>query len=85
MQRCLLLLSQALDASIFVLTPDQRERYLGRLDPKEFDGAALRRYYEEFNETKAEGVEAAMLDGVGFFRDSLATLKGGTVAVVIIG
>jgi hypothetical protein len=58
---------------------------LARLDPSEFDGAALRRYYEEFNETAAEGVDAAMLDGIAFFRDTLAPLESAIVAVFIIG
>jgi hypothetical protein len=78
-------LSQARQSSIFVLTPDHRERYLARLDPIAFDGAVLRRYYEEFNETAAEGVDYAMLDGIAFFRDTLAPLESAIVAVVIIG
>ena len=45
----------------------------------------LRRYYEEFNETAAEGVEYAMLDGIAFFRDALAPLDSALVAVFIIG
>jgi gluconate kinase len=78
-------LSQTREGSVFVLTSDHRERYLARLDPIEFDGAVLRRYYEEFNETAAEGVDAAMLDGIAFFRDTLAPLESAIVAVFIIG
>jgi hypothetical protein len=78
-------LSQARDGSVFVLTSDHRERYLTRLDPSVFDGAALRRYYEKFNETTAEGVDYAMLDGIAFFRDTLAPLESAIVAVFTIG
>jgi hypothetical protein len=78
-------LSQAREGSVFVLTSDHRERYLARLDPSAFDGAVLRRYYEEFNETAAEGVDYAMLDGIAFFRDTLAPLESAIVAVLIIG
>jgi hypothetical protein len=78
-------LSQTREGSVFVLTSDHRERYLARLDPSEFDGAVLRRYYEEFNETAAEGVDYAMLDGIAFFRDTLAPLESAIVAVLIIG
>jgi gluconate kinase len=78
-------LSQTREASVFVLTSDHRERYLARLDPSAFDGAVLRRYYEEFNETAAEGVDYAMLDGIAFFRDTLAPLESAIVAVFIIG
>ena len=78
-------LSQTREGSVFVLTSDHRERYLARLDPSAFDGAVLRRYYEEFNETAAEGVDYAMLDGIAFFRDTLAALDSGIVAVFIIG
>ena len=78
-------LSQTRAGSVFVLTSDHRERYLARLDPSQFDGAVLRRYYEEFNETAAEGVDYAMLDGIAFFRDTLAPLESAIVAVFIIG
>ncbi len=78
-------LSQTREGSVFVLTSDHRERYLARLDPSAFDGAVLRRYYEEFNETAAEGVDYAMLDGIAFFRDTLAPLDSAIVAVFIIG
>ena len=76
--------SQTREGSVFVLTSDHRERYLARLDPSAFDGAALRRHYEEFNETAAEGVDYAMLDGIAFFRDTLAPLDSAIVAVFII-
>jgi gluconate kinase len=78
-------LSKTRAGSVLVLTSDHRERYLARLDPSEFDGAVLRRYYEESNETAAEGVEYAMLDGIAFFRDTLAPLESTIVAVFIIG
>jgi gluconate kinase len=78
-------LSQTRAGSVLVLTSDHRERYLARLDPSAFDGAVLRRYYEESNETAAEGVEYAMLDGIAFFRDTLAPLESAIVALLIIG
>jgi gluconate kinase len=72
------------EGSVFVLTSDHRERYLARLDPSAFDGAVLRRYYEEFNETAAGGVGYAMLDGIAFFRDTLEPLDSAIVAVFLI-
>jgi gluconate kinase len=78
-------ISQTREGSVFVLTSDHRKRYLARLDPIAFDGAVLRRYYEEFNETAAEGVDYAMLDGIAFLRDTLAPLESAIVAVFIIG
>ena len=78
-------LSQTRESSVFVLTSDHRQRYLARLDPSAFDGAVLRHFYEEFNETAAEGVDYAMLDGIAFFRDTLAPLQSAIVAVLIIG
>lgn len=77
--------SQTREGSVFVLTSDHRERYLARLDPSQFDGTVLRRYYEEFNQTAAEGVDYAMLDGIAFLRDTLAPLEPTLVAVLIIG
>jgi len=79
------IISQTREGSVFVLTSDHRERYLARLDPSAFDGSVLRRYYEEFNETAAEGVGYAMLDGIAFLRDTLAPLESAVVAVLIIG
>jgi gluconate kinase len=78
-------ISQTREGSVFVLTSDHRERYLARLDPIAFDGTVLRRYYEAFNETAAEGVGYAMLDGIAFFRDTLAPLEPALVAVFVIG
>ena len=75
-------LSQTPEDPVFVLTSDHRERYLARLDPSRFDGAMLRLYYEEFNETAAEGVDYAMLDGIAFFRDTLEPLESAIVAVI---
>ena len=78
-------ISQTREVSAFVLTSGHREGYLARLDPSTFDGRVLRRYYEEFTETMAEGVDYAMLDGIAFLRDTLAPLEPATVAVLIIG
>jgi hypothetical protein len=78
-------ISQTRADSVLVLTADHRDRYLARLDPSAFDGAVLRRYYEESNETAAEGVDYAMLDGIAFFRDTLAPLESTIVALFIIG
>ena len=78
-------LAQSRAGSVFVLTSDHRALYSARLDPSAFDGAMLRRYYEEFNATAAEGVEYAMLDGIAFFRDTLAPLESPIVALLLIG
>ncbi len=78
-------ISQTREGPVVVLTSDHRERYLARLDPSAFDGAELRRYYEELNETAADGVEYAMLDGIAFVRDTLAPLEPAIVAVIVIG
>jgi hypothetical protein len=78
-------ISQTREGSVIVLTSDHRERYVARLDPSAFDGAALRSYYEELNELAADGVEYAMLDGIAFFRDTLAPLRSTIAAVVVIG
>jgi len=78
-------ISQTREVSVFVLTSDHRERYSARLDPSAFDGAALRRFYEELNEMTAEGVDYAMLDGIAFLRDTLEPLEAAIVAVCVIG
>jgi len=70
--------------SLLVLTSEHRQLYLARLDPTAFDGAELRRYYEQLNELRAEGVEYAMLDGIAFLRDTLAPLRAATLAVLLV-
>ena len=77
-------LSQAGARSVFILTSPQRERYLPRLDPTEFDGSVLRRYYEALHETAAAGVGYALLDGIAFLRDTLEPLEPALVAVLVI-
>jgi hypothetical protein len=77
--------SAAGTASLVVLSPRHRERYEARLDPVAFDAAALRRSYERANEVTAEGVEYALLDGIAFLRDTLAPLRPGLVALLLIG
>jgi hypothetical protein len=78
-------ISQTRPSSVFVFTSDQRERYLARLDPSTFDGAALRSFYEESNELAADGVDYAMLDGIAFLRDTLEPLRPTIAALFIIG
>jgi hypothetical protein len=77
-------LSNARGGTIFVLTPRHRDEYLQQLDPARFDAAELRRYYEEFTGTDAEGVEEPMLGGVSFLRDTLGALRESTVAVLVV-
>jgi hypothetical protein len=77
--------AQTQEGSVLVFTSGHRERYAARLDPSAVDGAPLRRYYEEVNETEATGVEYAMLDGIAFFRDTLEPLESASVAVFVIG
>jgi len=78
-------LSQAHERTIAVFASADRERDVSRLDPARFDGTALRRYYEQCNQTTAVGVEYAMLDGIAFFRDTLIALEPATVALLITG
>jgi hypothetical protein len=77
-------ISRARECAVLILTSDHRERYVARLDPSAFDGAALRRHYENLNDTTAEGVGYAMLDGIAFLRDTLEPLDSATVAVFVI-
>jgi hypothetical protein len=77
-------LTQAREGAVFLFMPTHREQYLARLDPSAFDGMALRRYYEQLNNSTAAGVGYAMLDGIAFLRDTLAPLRDGHVAVLIV-
>lgn len=76
-------LSAEREMSCFVLTTAHRH-YLDRLAPERFDGRALRAYFEEFNETTAEGIERAMLAGIELIRDALTRVNDDTVCVIAI-
>ncbi|MBV8280423.1 MAG: hypothetical protein JO170_34885 [Verrucomicrobia bacterium] len=77
-------LSGARDAAIFIFTPDQRARFLGRLSPGQFSAEQLRDYYNAFNETNEPDAGEAMLSGIEFLCRSLAGLDDASVAVLSI-
>ena len=76
-------LTEARQGTCFALTPEHR-RFLDRLDAARFDGQVLRAHYEVFNETSAEGVELAMLDGIRFLQAAIGRLRDGTVGLLVI-
>ena len=78
-------LSISREMTIFILTPDHRDRYLSSLDPARFSADELRDYYNAFNETNEPQAGEAMLSGIEFLRQSLAGLRNGSVVVCNIG
>jgi hypothetical protein len=78
------LVSQGRGVTSFVLEPAHR-RFLDVLDPGRYDPSALQSYYEEFNQTSANGVGQAMVDGIAMFRDALARIDERSVGLLIIG
>jgi hypothetical protein len=77
-------LSEKRQATFFILT-DEHRRLLPVLDPAGYDEVALQAYYERFNETQADGVGRAMLDGVVMLRDGISALDDDTAGILFIG
>ncbi len=77
-------LCQKRGATFFILTAEHR-RLLPLLDPAAYEEAALQAYYEEFNQTQADGVGRAMVDGVVMLRDSISALDVDSAGILFIG
>jgi hypothetical protein len=78
-------LTKTRGATHFVLTDDHRRAYFDALDPGKFSQAALRDYYNEFNEADEDELGEAMLDGIRAIRQSLASVDENSVVLFIIG
>lgn len=71
-------------AAYFVITDSHRARFLEALRDSSFEREDLRKYYEEFNEVQAPGVEEAMLEGVSFIVNSLSATSTENVVLLEI-
>jgi len=78
------LVSEAREVTSFVLTPEHR-RFLDDLDPARYEPSTLQSFYEEFNQTSADGVGPALVDGIALFRDALSRVDEQSVGLLIIG
>ena len=78
-------LSEKRQATCFILTNAQKEKYLGQLGSGSFSEEALRDYFNEFNATEESEIGNAMLDGITSLRESLESIDEGSVVLLSIG
>jgi hypothetical protein len=78
-------LSTTRGSTCFFLTVDHRDRHRDALEPKSFDGADLRAYYNDFNETDEPAAEEAMFDGIKALRAALDAVHKDSVVFLNIG
>ena len=78
-------LSEAVDSTVFILTLDEREKYLEKLSPDNFSEEELREAYEDFIEEEEEEAGDMMLDAVTALFQSLQEVDADHVVVVTVG
>jgi hypothetical protein len=77
-------LSKARGSTHVVLSPEQRDAYLEKLDPSSLSVEKLRDYYNKFNEVDEPNSGAPMIDGVRAIQQSLTQLDSASVVVLVI-
>ena len=77
-------LTDSRNATHCIFTKAHKDDFLAKLDG-EFSEAALRDYYNEFNESRETEAGRQMLDGIRAFRQSLSVLDEESVIVFSIG
>jgi hypothetical protein len=77
-------LSKARGSTHVVLSPEQRDAYLEKLDPSSLSVDKLRDYYNMFNEVNEPDAGAPMIDGVRAIRQSLTRLDNASVVILVI-
>jgi hypothetical protein len=78
-------IAEATDTLVFILTQDDRERYLDQLAPDNFDAEELAELYEDFTEDEADGAGEAMLAAIGALHQALGETDAEHVIVVTAG
>ncbi len=78
-------ISEAVESTVFILTADEKEKYLDRLSPDNFSEEELREVYEDFTEEEEEEAGDMMLDAINALFQSLQEVDADHVVVVTVG
>jgi hypothetical protein len=78
-------ISEAVESTVFILTLDEREKYLEKLSPDNFSDEELREAYEDFTDDEEEEAGDMMLDAVTALFQSLQEVDADHVVVVTVG
>jgi hypothetical protein len=78
-------ISENLESLVFILTLEERQKYLEKLNPENFSEEELREAYEDFTEEEEEDGGEMMLDGIAAIFQSLQEVDADHVVIVTLG
>lgn len=78
-------ISEATEALVVILTADDQEKYLARLNPENFDAEELAEAYEDFTEEEEDEAGEMMLAGVTALHQCLSEVDSDHVVVLTVG
>jgi hypothetical protein len=77
-------IAEAVEAMVFIMTAEDKAKYLERLSPDNFTKAELREAYEDFAEEEEEEAGDMMLEGITALHTALLEVDADHVVVVVV-
>jgi hypothetical protein len=77
-------IAEAVEAMVFIMTAEDKTKYLERLSPDNFTKVELREAYEDFAEEEEEEAGDMMLEGITALHTALLEVDADHVVVVVI-
>jgi hypothetical protein len=77
-------IAEAVEALVFILTAEDKQKYLEKLNPENFSLEELREAYEDFREEEDEEAGDMMLDAVTALHQSLGEVDSDHVVIVSV-
>jgi hypothetical protein len=78
-------ISESVESMVFILTAEDKDKYLEKLNPDNFSEEELREAYEDFTEDEEEDAGDMMLDAIAALFQSLSEADTDHVVVVTVG
>ncbi len=78
-------IAEATETLVFILTQEDQDKYLVKLDPDNFDEEELADAHEDFTEEENDEAGEAMLAGVSALHQALGETDAGHIVVVTVG
>ncbi|MDD2703868.1 MAG: hypothetical protein PHU07_00820 [Acidocella sp.] len=78
-------IAEATETLVFILTQEDQDKYLAKLDPDNFDEEELADAHEDFTEEENDEAGEAMLAGVSALHQALGETDAGHIVVVTVG
>jgi hypothetical protein len=78
-------IAETIESTVFILTADEKEKYLDRLNPDNFSEEQLREEYEAFTEEEEEDGGDMMLGAITALFQCLQEVDADHVVVVTVG